>query len=120
MKKSDVKYPCRGCDYFEACGDTTRTEPCYGRRNSTEIEEICKDSELKECFFYFLSDEIFEQLTTDDVAPVKKYNYIVQKYFGGNHDEKALIDEVFMAVSGFRLSTILQCAYEKYLRSLEG
>lgn len=25
------KYPCRGCKYFNACGNTNRTMPCKGR-----------------------------------------------------------------------------------------
>lgn len=28
---SNVKRPCIGCIYFEACGSTTRTMPCDGR-----------------------------------------------------------------------------------------
>ena len=36
MKNSIVKYPCRGCVYFSACGDNMRTEPCNGRKTKTE------------------------------------------------------------------------------------
>lgn len=25
---ADVKYPCRGCVYFDSCGHHMRTEPC--------------------------------------------------------------------------------------------
>ena len=27
-----MKYPCRNCVYFDACGDTYRTEQCNGRQ----------------------------------------------------------------------------------------
>lgn len=26
-----VKHPCVGCVYFNACGNTNRTQPCDGR-----------------------------------------------------------------------------------------
>lgn len=26
--KKDVKYPCRRCFYYHACGDGARTKPC--------------------------------------------------------------------------------------------
>lgn len=29
--KTDVKYPCRNCKYFTACGENTRPAPCAGR-----------------------------------------------------------------------------------------
>lgn len=29
--KSNVKYPCRGCIYFNSCGSNMRTEVCKGR-----------------------------------------------------------------------------------------
>lgn len=32
----EVKYPCRNCIYFKACGETTRTEPCDGRMTKSE------------------------------------------------------------------------------------
>lgn len=28
---TSVKHPCIGCNYFKACGSTTRTMPCKGR-----------------------------------------------------------------------------------------
>ena len=31
-----VKYPCRGCVYFNVCGENTRTEPCNGRKTKSE------------------------------------------------------------------------------------
>ena len=36
MEKKQVKYPCRGCIYFNACGDSTRTEHCNGRKTKSE------------------------------------------------------------------------------------
>ena len=30
------KYPCRNCIYFDACGDNTRTMPCYGRQTKSQ------------------------------------------------------------------------------------
>ena len=31
-----VKYPCRGCIYFDACGHHNRTEPCDCRKTKSE------------------------------------------------------------------------------------
>lgn len=38
--KTDVKYPCRGCKYFTACGENTRTAPCKGRALSDKKNKI--------------------------------------------------------------------------------
>ena len=37
MKKS-VKYPCQNCIYYKACGSSTRTEPCKGRKTKREVK----------------------------------------------------------------------------------
>lgn len=34
----EVKKPCIGCVYFKACGSTTRTEPCKGRKTKKEVK----------------------------------------------------------------------------------
>ena len=31
-----MKYPCRNCTYFDACGDSERTEPCKGRKSKPQ------------------------------------------------------------------------------------
>ena len=31
-----VKHPCRNCIYFDACGESGRTEPCKGRVTKSE------------------------------------------------------------------------------------
>ncbi len=31
QKNNQVKKPCVGCVYFDACGNTNRTQPCNGR-----------------------------------------------------------------------------------------
>ncbi|MCR0168703.1 hypothetical protein MKC94_03010 [[Clostridium] innocuum] len=31
-----VKYPCRNCVYFGACGESSRTQPCAGRKTKRE------------------------------------------------------------------------------------
>jgi len=31
MKTNNVKYPCKNCKYFQACGKISRTELCQGR-----------------------------------------------------------------------------------------
>lgn len=36
---NNVKHPCIGCIYFEACGSTTRTMPCDGRQTKKEKEK---------------------------------------------------------------------------------
>lgn len=38
-KEKPVKYPCRKCVYYEACGDGGRTKPCEDRRTKKEIKE---------------------------------------------------------------------------------
>lgn len=43
-KSSHVKHPCVGCVYFKVCGNTGRTEPCYGRITKSEKK---KDQQLK-------------------------------------------------------------------------
>ena len=34
-----VKKPCIGCIYFKACGNTSRTEPCEGRKTKSQIKK---------------------------------------------------------------------------------
>lgn len=34
-----VKHPCQGCIYYKACGSTTRTAPCSGRKTKREAEK---------------------------------------------------------------------------------
>ena len=36
-KPREPLYPCRGCAYYDACGSSTRTEPCSGRRKKREF-----------------------------------------------------------------------------------
>lgn len=35
-KRKQVKKPCIGCVYYDACGSNTRTEPCEGRVTKRE------------------------------------------------------------------------------------
>lgn len=35
-EKPQPKRPCIGCIYFKACGSTTRTMPCNGRKTKRE------------------------------------------------------------------------------------
>lgn len=39
MERKQPVYPCQGCVYFKACGDNTRTQPCYGRKTKREIKK---------------------------------------------------------------------------------
>ena len=39
QETSEVKYPCRNCVYFKACGDNMRTESCKGRVTKSEFEK---------------------------------------------------------------------------------
>lgn len=36
-KPRQVQYPCRGCVYYTACGESTRTMPCDGRKTKREM-----------------------------------------------------------------------------------
>ena len=39
MEKKMPQKPCVGCVYFMACGDNTRTEPCYGRKTKSDVKK---------------------------------------------------------------------------------
>ena len=39
----EIKYPCRNCIYFKACGDNMRTEPCKGRKTKSELKKENKN-----------------------------------------------------------------------------
>lgn len=43
MNNNTVKYPCRGCVYFNACGDNTRTTPCQGRKTKSETKKNARE-----------------------------------------------------------------------------
>ena len=36
-KTREVQYPCRGCVYYAACGSSTRTQRCDGRKTKKEL-----------------------------------------------------------------------------------
>lgn len=38
MANKTVKYPCKGCVYFNTCGESTRTAPCEGRKTKREVK----------------------------------------------------------------------------------
>ena len=42
MADTTVKYPCRGCIYFDSCGHHTRTEPCNGRKTRSDLKKESK------------------------------------------------------------------------------
>jgi hypothetical protein len=50
IKMTMPKHPCIGCIYYKVCGESTRTEPCYGRRTKREVERdrkfTTKESEI--------------------------------------------------------------------------
>lgn len=41
------KRPCVSCIYYDTCGSTARTEPCYGKVNMSEYNKSLKDSKNK-------------------------------------------------------------------------
>ena len=41
-EKRNVKYPCRGCVYFNSCGNSLRTQVCKGRVTQRELDKACK------------------------------------------------------------------------------
>ena len=90
-----------------------------GTETVEKIKEICADPLKRENFFDCLYDEICEQFTSDDDTPEHRYLHIVQKYLSADENTKELIDDTFMAVSGWRLSTLLENAYEKYSEDME-
>lgn len=36
VNKKQPHFPCRNCIYFNTCGESNRTEPCYGRVTKSE------------------------------------------------------------------------------------
>lgn len=36
MSEKNVQHPCIGCVYYKACGLTSRTMPCKGRKTKSE------------------------------------------------------------------------------------
>lgn len=34
-----MKNPCKGCRYFDACGDASRTAPCEGREEKQSRDQ---------------------------------------------------------------------------------
>ena len=38
--KKDVKYPCRNCKYFIACGDNQRVARCEGRELKSKKRKV--------------------------------------------------------------------------------
>lgn len=43
------KHPCQGCVYYKACGSSTRTEPCYGRKTKRDrVKENERRAEITE------------------------------------------------------------------------
>lgn len=38
-KPKEVQRPCIGCVYYAACGSTTRTMPCDGRKTKRELRK---------------------------------------------------------------------------------
>ena len=36
---ANVKHPCQGCIYYKACGESTRTVPCAGRKTKREKKD---------------------------------------------------------------------------------
>ena len=43
----EVKFPCRNCIYFKACGESTRTTPCEGRKTEKEKKREEKKEKKK-------------------------------------------------------------------------
>ncbi len=39
-----VKHPCCNCVYFDACGESSRTQPCAGRQTKTEAKAGGKEN----------------------------------------------------------------------------
>lgn len=46
MATPNVQRPCQGCVYYKACGESTRTQPCEGRKTKSEVkkENVYKSS----------------------------------------------------------------------------
>jgi hypothetical protein len=42
-----IKHPCQGCIYFAACGESTRTQPCTGRKTKRKNKQEIKKEKRK-------------------------------------------------------------------------
>lgn len=50
---SEVKHPCQGCVYFDACGNTNRTQPCEGCVTKSQRKaELVDTAPEKVCMKY--------------------------------------------------------------------
>ena len=45
---NSAKNPCRGCVYFNACGENTRTAPCADRVTKSERKSIARKERLND------------------------------------------------------------------------
>lgn len=43
-----TQYPCRGCIYFDECGENMRTEPCAGRETKSDKKKEKRNREKPE------------------------------------------------------------------------
>lgn len=43
----EVKFPCRNCIYFKACGESIRTYPCEGRKTEKEKKQEMRKEKKK-------------------------------------------------------------------------
>lgn len=47
MSEINVKYPCRGCIYYNACGNTNRTVICKGRETRNGVRSNSKNNKTR-------------------------------------------------------------------------
>lgn len=96
--------------YLAAIGEETQGASEKWR----EVGKICKDDAKRELFFDHLSDEMYEQITSDDETPEHKYFGITRKYLEADAATREEIDDFFMDLTGWRFSTLLENALERY------
>jgi len=79
------------------------------------IEQICSTPEGRELFYELLDNEIYRTMESDDEKPVRKYDPLVTLYLKlqekDKDDEVCMIDDCFIALTGWRLSILIGNAY---------
>ena len=96
-----ANYPCRNCVYFNACGETTRTAPCDGRRTKTEQKKEKQKAENLSLMERLLNagihlDEL-DHHESDLYVPVSPISTsVIEKWLEDNGWSKDLINDKFM------------------------
>ena len=81
MEMENVK-TCKGCAYFDACGDSTRTEKCIGRKEKEPMKKVT----------VFIEEHLCKAVTIEVPSNVKNVmDYAEQKARQMYDDEEIVL-----------------------------